>query len=52
MSNSTLNLNPPSAVNFFTKRNIKVSDVAAGGKHTLFLTGKSSDLLSVIMNFV
>ena len=27
MSNSTLNLNPPSAVNYFTKRNIKVHEL-------------------------
>ena len=39
-SNSTLNLNPPVAVSFFVKRNIKIVDVSAGGKHTLFLAGK------------
>ena len=44
MSNSTLNLNPPQSVSYFVKRNIKVVDVSAGGKHTLFLTGKSFEI--------
>ena len=37
-SNSTLNLNPPAVVSYFVTRSIKVIDVAAGGKHTLFMT--------------
>ena len=51
-SNSTLNLNPPQAVSFFVKKNIKVLDVAAGGKHTLFLTCKSLPPLSVTTNIL
>ena len=41
--------NPPTVVDFFMKKLIKVAGAAAGGKHTLFLTGKShrhSDSLS------
>ena len=27
-------------MNYFVRKNIKIKDVAAGGKHTLFVTGK------------
>ena len=40
-SNNTLNVNPPSIVSYFVTRSIKVTDVAAGGKHTLFMTDQN-----------
>ena len=48
-SNNTLNLNPPSVVNYFVTRSMKVIDVAAGGKHTLFMT-ESNKVYTAGMN--
>ena len=40
-SNNTLNLNPPGVVSHFVTRAIKIVDVAAGGKHSLFMTDQN-----------
>ena len=38
--NNSDHFNLPEVVEFFMRKITKVVDVAAGGKHTLFLTGK------------
>ena len=50
-ANNVLNLNPPAVVSYFMTRSIQVVDVAAGGKHTLFMTGSpESAVLAAGMN--
>ena len=48
-SNKSFNLNPPQVVSYFATRSIKVIDVAAGGKHTLFMT-EDSQVMAAGMN--
>lgn len=50
-SNSQLNLNPPQVVSYFATRGVKVTDVAAGGKHTLFMTEQNQVLAAGMNDF-
>ena len=44
-------MNPPQVVSYFATRGVKVTDVAAGGKHTLFMTEQNQVLAAGMNDF-